>query len=136
MIALTRKELINKAMDGIIAQGVRSVDNTSGFCVYRDAHGRKCAAGHLIDDKVFHDCSMAKPGINMTGALDPDVRTMLILSGVDLAADSAVVSILQYVHDAERPDTWPAIKTVLLDNINGLDYMSYPEIREKASKIW
>lgn len=52
MIILTRQEAFDKAARGIIAQGKKSFNPKTGFCVYRARDGCKCAVGHLIPDDV------------------------------------------------------------------------------------
>lgn len=51
---MTKQEIFDKVWCGILAQGQPSMDESDRFCMYRGADGRKCAAGHLIDDEHYH----------------------------------------------------------------------------------
>lgn len=103
---MTNEELINKCMDGIIAQGERSMIGTG--CVYRGPRGLKCAAGHALEDR-FYSVSMEH-----NPCFDPTVWAALLASGVsddqkDLMTD------MQNIHDLNTPATWPLAKIQLLN---------------------
>jgi hypothetical protein len=102
---LTREEIINKAMDGIISQGRPSMNGIG--CVYRNKGGLKCAAGHLIDDEHY-DHSW-----NHLGVANPGPREALVKSGIG-KEHLLLVAELQYIHDAYSPEDWPEQKRILL----------------------
>jgi len=49
---MTRQEMLDIAVAGVIGQGWLSMD-TNGFCAYRGDDGRRCAIGWLIPDQVY-----------------------------------------------------------------------------------
>jgi hypothetical protein len=89
---LTRQEIFDKAVGGVIKQGARSVED--GACVYRTEDGRKCVVGQLIDDAHYH------PSLEGRRAGYPSVIAALKQSGVDGAG--ALLAALQDAHDNAR----------------------------------
>jgi hypothetical protein len=67
-------------------------------CVYRDADGRKCAAGCLIPDDVYH------PGLEGEIADGRVVSAILAVEG----HNPALVRELQFLHDEFVPEDWAA----------------------------
>lgn len=57
----TTKELVLKAITGVIKQGRKSYGKDD-VCAYRGPEGLKCAVGHLIDDK-FYDIGLEGKGV-------------------------------------------------------------------------
>lgn len=53
---MTRQQIFNKACAGLAAQGflisAKTKGNLSGNFAYRGSDGKRCAIGHLIDDKT------------------------------------------------------------------------------------
>lgn len=111
----TNRELICKAMDGIIAQGDKSQsedpcmtdDNGTPVCLYRGPEGRKCGAGHLIDDEHM------PADVNSSPYNDPIIVEALLASGID-NSQIGLVGKLQRIHDQHPVYTWPMHKEALL----------------------
>jgi hypothetical protein len=89
---LTRQEIFDKAVGGVIAQGALAMDGTA--CCYRTDDGKKCAIGQLIDDEFYHR------SLEGYGAGSSTVMKALLRSGVD--ALDAMISYLQDAHDNSR----------------------------------
>lgn len=50
---MTRQEIFDIVLKGIVSQGGPAYDYEHNSCVYRDDRGRKCAAGWIIPDENF-----------------------------------------------------------------------------------
>lgn len=49
---MTRQQIFNKSCAGLASQDFLVSFTSGGFCVYRGSRKRRCAIGHLIDDKT------------------------------------------------------------------------------------
>jgi hypothetical protein len=76
---LTRQEIFDKAVGGVIAHGGPSVKRLAfGVeCLYRGPDGRRCAAGQLVPDHLY----------------DPRAE------GGRISAQAHLIDTLQYAHD-------------------------------------
>lgn len=100
---LTRQELFDKVWRGLKAQGFEQSTNAAlcgyGGCAYRGSDGRRCSAGHAIDDEHYSPAfegegiSRDENGSNCVGAVGA-----LVASGVN-PIDFVLISDLQYAHD-------------------------------------
>lgn len=93
------KELLRKAITGVINQGCKSDLLEDGdVCAYRGDSGAKCAVGHLIDDEHYN-ISLEGSGVNKLG-----VRTAVESSiGRSLYRDELnYLGRLQCCHDSSR----------------------------------
>lgn len=50
----TAQGIVDHVSAAIVEQGAPS-QKASGMCMYRGPNGRKCAAGHLIPDELYHE---------------------------------------------------------------------------------
>lgn len=93
---MNRQETFNKMYIGLIKQGGPSVCATK--CMYRSETGRKCAAGHVMDDRVYRPVFEGYDVSDVT-ALGRAVIGALLESGVE-RADIPMVAQVQAAHDA------------------------------------
>jgi hypothetical protein len=123
---LTKTEIINRAFDGIIAQGIRStngnnkyerVNNDENGCRYRDKDGNKCAVGQLIPDNLYNEkLEMVSLLTEITNPLWVALRETGIehtKENVDLLID------IQRIHDLHPVTSWPAYKEEFLHKYIG-----------------
>ena len=53
-MSMTNQQVFDTCLTHLRAQGRRSTDPISGFCMYRGPDGLKCAIGALIPDTAYH----------------------------------------------------------------------------------
>jgi hypothetical protein len=93
-------------------------------CVYRDADGRKCAAGCLIPDDVY------RPRLEGEIADGQVMRAILI----DHGHEPGFVRSLQHVHDDYVAEEWPHKLRIMADR-NGLSSEVVDEVlRDREAK--
>ena len=94
---MTLQEIFNRAVEGLAAQGFepsRADDLHDAGCRYRGAGGRKCAVGHLIDDRHYARRIEGK-GVDWV-----EVQSALRRSGVTVNSESIHFLLdLQAAHD-------------------------------------
>jgi hypothetical protein len=101
-----------------------SVGEPTNGCVYRDADGRKCAAGCLIPDDVY------SPSLEGELADGRVMRAILI----DHGHEPGFVRALQFVHDDYVTDDWPHRLRHTAD-LHGLSAAVVDEVlREREAK--
>ena len=108
---LTKTEIINKAFDGIIKQGRKSLASYSDTrCLYRGVEGTKCAVGQLIPDELY-DGDMEEIAITEEGS-----ALWKALEGVGCNYDSHMdlLKNIQKVHDLKTVAEWPEYKEFYL----------------------
>lgn len=98
-----RQELFDRAVGGVIRQGGPSVDPITGSCSYLGADGRRCAAGHLMDDdqieRVIEMGYNGRPISTVAGALEDLAE--------ELGEEVTFAAFLQDCHDNAYSDTLP-----------------------------
>ena len=92
---MTKQEIFDVVLKGIMSQGGPSYDHDANSCAYRGENGRKCAAGWLMPDELFN------PRFNMLIISDPEAFNML---PEDLRDFNTVPFIrqLQNIHDESQ----------------------------------
>ena len=101
----TMKDLLEKAITGVIKQGKPSMSKFGG-CGYRGSNGTKCAVGMLIDEGFYHE--------DLEGSTVKNRQVILAVqetNGVTLSEDDvAILDKLQNCHDtaSRYPDTFSA----------------------------
>lgn len=85
----TNQEAFDIAVRGVLGQGEPSIGG-NGLCRYRGPSGRKCAAGWLLPDVLYH------PGMEQSGNWEEVCESNPQLVNL---ADSRLVTALQAVHD-------------------------------------
>ena len=50
---MRRQEVFDRVVRGLASQDWKRSENDEGTCRLRGDHGRKCALGHLIPDKLY-----------------------------------------------------------------------------------
>ena len=105
MELLTNKQVLDKAVSGVMKQG--RLSSHSGSCYYRhpDVYGVKCGIGHLIEDR-FYDINMECQSVGSAYSKNPESEELLLTaglagSGIDLARDGMrqMLNDIQEVHD-------------------------------------
>lgn len=89
---MTEKEMLLAAVEGVLRQGGKSMDG--GKCRYRAPNGRKCAVGHLIEDRRYEPrieshTADYREVIDAIGLEDPKVRTVSLLRELQTAHDES-----------------------------------------------
>jgi hypothetical protein len=105
---LTRQDIFDLAINGIIAQGAFSVtprDNLyrGGQCLYRGPNNTRCAIGMLIPDKEYDPVF---EGLGVNEVLKHNITFNMSFA---LDIDVTFLSSLQSVHDvsSSSTDPWP-----------------------------
>jgi hypothetical protein len=107
---LTLKEIFDKSVNGVAAQGMLSKDR-DGTCFYRSPGGLKCGVGQLIDDDKYNE-GFENFGIRALGdakSFETDrtqikrelITDALTASGIDVedTATRDLLTNLQACHD-------------------------------------
>lgn len=99
---MAQQALFNQVYRGLQAQGFERARDSMGLCAYRANEGRKCAAGHLINDDEYtpelEGCSL-RAGV-LTGRTSNQnlLAYALLKSGVPIPLLQTVTE-LQEIHD-------------------------------------
>ena len=94
------QEIFDKVSAHLLRQGERSVVvDGYNMCMYRSAHGLKCAAGCLIPDDVYHPDMEHQPFEDLPKQYAA-IEAMFNGKAVQLIQD------LQEIHDMEHPEDW------------------------------
>lgn len=114
---LTKQEIFDKVVQHLLTQGVKSMDEVHGWCMYRGPNGIKCAVGALITDEVYTDDIENEPA----AALFSAYRRVLEESGIDPDSQETeqLLVALQDIHDREQCGQW-RINLESLAELNGL----------------
>lgn len=88
---MTDQEIFDKSVSGVLAQGGPSVSNSGYYCMYRGPNGRKCAAGHLIDDEHYSP--------EFEGAYADEIAFPPLLTGGVAKDQLELIRELQKAHD-------------------------------------
>jgi hypothetical protein len=109
------QDIFDYVVGALLKQGRPAVDLKTGLCHYRMKDGRKCAIGHLIDDR-FYSADLEGNGIcaPVTDAVELSLGRKLSI------AEFHVVDRLQQAHDAirlDRPLTPKQFRDVLRENV-------------------
>jgi hypothetical protein len=97
-----KQELFEKAVNGLLAQGVPSYDS-SRSCMYRGLNGTKCAIGHLIPDELydpgFEGTSFMDVGATFTQTRYQKMRTLIQQMGFDKPTTTFLRDLQMRLHD-------------------------------------
>jgi hypothetical protein len=107
----SKLEMVEFVEKKLLEQGERSMSLGDTYCAYRGADGRKCAAGHLIDDEHYHP-SLEKKMVE----IDAGVNAALTQSGIPVGWLD-LVSKMQSVHDHASPTSWNTSFSIIKANI-------------------
>jgi hypothetical protein len=91
---MNEQEAFDRSVGGVLKQGgpsaVYKIDGgTRAVCLYRGPNGRRCAAGHLIDDADYRE------------EFEGSAYFQLVTAGLlaPIVGGSALVHLLQLSHD-------------------------------------
>jgi hypothetical protein len=112
---MTPQEVFDTAVNALRKQGSQSVarnadgsvkmvswSSSTPVCLYRSADGKKCAAGHLIQDEEY---SPEMEGKNITDVLFGDNVFSLTMKE-RLGPHQSLIYELQREHDQYSPTDW------------------------------
>lgn len=95
------QSLFDRVASHLLLQGERSVQESSGGCMYRNGAGLSCAVGVLITDEAY------APAMEWRSLDDEPVLDALRQSGVaDSAEVLSLLNELQEVHDITPIPRW------------------------------
>lgn len=89
---MTRQEVFDAAVGGVLAQGRPSISEDGKQCLYRGPDGAKCAAGHLIPDELY------RPSFE-TQSID-----VIAAEALPFETSASFLMQLQAAHDAAAGD--------------------------------
>jgi len=111
---LTRREIFDKAYNGILEQGKFSV-NTKG-CRYRTEDGAKCAAGHLLLDDYYNNCFEGIT-VRFHARNHNDTSLQMALENSGIQKDNfPLVMKLQAIHDKYALEYYNKVSALRQDN--------------------
>lgn len=95
---MNAQQIFDKVATHLLTQKKRALSKGKlRTCLYRAPDGRKCAAGCLISDRLYHE-NMEQTPIDMVIGTFRLPRFFLRHSGL--------ISDLQHVHDGSQPNKW------------------------------
>lgn len=114
---LTKREVFDKVKAHLLKQKVRSINTTTGSCMYRGSDNMQCAVGCLIADVQYaprlegNAINIIDDDIDHKAFRQTELCEALSLSGVDVSDEDTVymLSVLQKVHDKMAPGDWPRL---------------------------
>lgn len=77
---MSLQEVFDKICTAVIAQGKRSINSSTGLCLYRGPDNTKCAVGHLLTDEqiekyhIKDEYSVNNFSIKLINELVPNVN--------------------------------------------------------------
>jgi hypothetical protein len=115
----TVQEAFNKICEGLVAQGrgsfVQEIVDADGDlepvrCMYRGAHGAKCAVGILIDDTHYNPVMEGiSVGNDIVSEQNKALHKALLASGIDLEMEARKMKNMLYrmqeAHDTAARDS-------------------------------
>lgn len=110
---MTAQEIFSYVKKNLLQQGCKSGypigDTEEFFCQYRDRHGNKCAAGHLIRDDEYEfwmEGTVMYTFLTDTAAVLFREKCPQSLK-VRIGSHGPLVQKLQTAHDDYEPHQWP-----------------------------
>ena len=110
---MNNQEAFNRAKKGLLEQfktfgnSAQSISHEIQTCLYRGESGKKCAIGHLIDDKDYH------PDMEFSTIFDDNgtgkfygVRVLFKEGAAFADVSQTLLADLQYLHDFKNPEDW------------------------------
>lgn len=105
---MTAQEIFDKAVGGLLNQGVQSYSEELSKCVYRTACGSKCAVGQLIPDNLYQpDMESGPSGVDSLVEKFPQVGEYILPSNMSSRRGMSFLSEMQEIHD-HCEDAWEA----------------------------
>lgn len=108
MPALTKQQIFEKVCRHLARQAAPSVrhkpDDPEPDCLYRGPKGLRCAVGCLIPDNLYRP-TMEGYNVSDLAKFHPELP--------HLRRHTNILTKMQYIHDSQKPDQWPAALEVL-----------------------
>jgi hypothetical protein len=107
-----QQKLFNKAAIHLLQQNARSQhyaassSGYSGGCAYRGADGARCAIGALIPDGEYSAAMEDTGCFHLLSHFPKAIPELVGLDKVERAQVAQLLSRLQTVHDADKPESW------------------------------